>query len=204
MRTPATTTSTSSAPTSTTNPRAIAWNSTTKTWVDPAAAWASFLPKLQWQRDFAIAHGKPVSYPEWGLSGVNAEVTSNVGGDNPTFIQGMYDWMNSLPANGPGSLEYHSYFNQDPDSNHRIDAGHFPNASARFQDALRQHHTHDQPRNQPDHDTRNRSQDQSGHDNVPRRSRPPTTVDHTAGRRRPRPPRQRSPTVPPTEPAAPR
>ena len=114
-------------------PPGFAWNAITKTWVDPQAAWASFLPKLRWQRDFAIAHGKPVSYPEWGLSGVNAEVTADVGGDDPTFIQGMYDWLNSLPASGPGSLEYHSYFNEDPDSNHRLDVGHFPNASARFQ-----------------------------------------------------------------------
>ena len=113
-------------------PGGIPWNSATKTWVDPKAAWNFFLPKLQFQRDFAIAHGKQVSYPEWALSGANAVVPTNVGGDDPTFIQGMYDWMSSLPDSGPGSLAYHSYFNQDTDSNHRINAGWFPNASARF------------------------------------------------------------------------
>ena len=113
-------------------PGGIAWNSSTKTWVDPNAAWNFFLPKLQWQRDFAIAHNKQVSYPEWALSGANAVVPTNVGGDDPTFIQGMYDWMNSLPATGGGSLAYDSYFNQDTDSNHRIDAGWFPKASALF------------------------------------------------------------------------
>jgi hypothetical protein len=110
----------------------IPWNPSTRSWVDPRAAWNSFLPKLRWQRDFAVAHGKRVSYPEWALSGINGKVTANVGGDDPTFIQGMYDWMNSLPAFGPGSLAYSSYFNADADSLHRIDGRDFPNASARF------------------------------------------------------------------------
>ncbi len=79
------------------------------------------------QRDFAIAHGKPVSFPEWALTGVDGNVTSNVGGDDPTFIQGMSDWINGLPANGPGSLSYQSYFNEDTeDGHHRIDANYFP------------------------------------------------------------------------------
>ncbi len=45
----------------------VAWNSSTKTWVDPTAAFANDLPSLTFQRDFAIAHGKQVSYPEWAL-----------------------------------------------------------------------------------------------------------------------------------------
>jgi hypothetical protein len=113
-------------------PAGIPWNPSTRGWLDPRAAWQSFLPKLRWQRDFAVAHGKRVSYPEWALSGVNRKVTANVGGDDPTFIQGMYDWMNSLPASGPGSLAYSSYFNADTDSQHRINGPDFPNASARF------------------------------------------------------------------------
>ena len=113
-------------------PGGIPWNASTKTWVDPNAAWNFFLPRLRFQRDFAIMHGKQVSYPEWALSGANAVVPANVGGDDPTFIQGMYDWMNSLPASGPGSLAYSSYFNQDTDSNHRIDSYWFPKASALF------------------------------------------------------------------------
>jgi hypothetical protein len=113
---------------------ATAWNSSTKGWSDPNAAWASIVPNLVAQRAFAIAHGKPVSYPEWGLDGVNATATSNVGGDNPTFIQGMYNWMASLPASGAGSLMYQSYFNEDTaDGNHKINAGWFPSASARYQ-----------------------------------------------------------------------
>jgi hypothetical protein len=112
----------------------VAWDSTTKTWTNPADAWSTLLPKLTFHRDFAIAHGKQVSYPEWALDGLNATATSNVGGDNPTFIQGMFDWQNSLPASGPGSLAYQSYFNEDQkDGNHRINASWFPQASSLFQ-----------------------------------------------------------------------
>ena len=82
---------------------ATAWNSSTRSWSDPNAAWSRILPNLQWQRDFAVSHGKPVSYPEWGLDGVNATATYNVGGDNPTFISGMYDWMTCFPRAAPAA-----------------------------------------------------------------------------------------------------
>lgn len=39
---------------------------------------------LQAQVDFAKAHHKPVSYPEWGLFR---------NGDNPEYMRGMLDWM---------------------------------------------------------------------------------------------------------------
>ncbi|MGW7353206.1 glycoside hydrolase family 26 protein [Streptomyces sp. NPDC054784] len=39
---------------------------------------------LQHQVDFAARHGKPVSYPEWGLFR---------GGDNPAYVRGMLGWM---------------------------------------------------------------------------------------------------------------
>jgi hypothetical protein len=110
----------------------VAWNSSTQSWADPAAAFAKIVPNLEFQRDFAITHGKQVSYPEWALATGGSESAGNAGGDDPTFIQGMYDWMNSLPASGAGSLAYHSYFNEDAaqDGNHML--SHFPNAQARF------------------------------------------------------------------------
>ncbi len=112
---------------------AVPWNPTTKSWDDPGASFALVTMELQSQRDFAIAHGKPVSYPEWALTGVNATVRSRVGGDDPTFVQGMSNWMNSLPASGPGSLAYQSYFNEDTtDGHHRIDAGYFPRSEQRY------------------------------------------------------------------------
>ena len=54
----------------------------------------------------AETHDKQVSYPEWALC--------NVPGDDPSFIQAMSNFMNSLPASGAGSLGYESYFMGDP------------------------------------------------------------------------------------------
>jgi hypothetical protein len=110
---------------------AAAYDPATGTWADPAGVFnTQVLPNLRYQRDFAIAHGKQVSYPEWALATGGSEARG--GGDNPAFIQGMYDWMASLPATGPGSLAYQSYFNEDAahDGLHRLD--HFPNAQARY------------------------------------------------------------------------
>jgi len=41
---------------------------------------------LQAQADFAAAHGKPMSYPEWGLYDY---------GDNPAYVRGMYSWLST-------------------------------------------------------------------------------------------------------------
>jgi hypothetical protein len=110
-----------------------AWNPATNSWTNPAAAFAFLQADLQAQRDFATAHGKTLSYPEWALTGVDSRVTSNVGGDDPTFIQGMGTWMKSLPASGAGSLSYQSYFNEDTeDGHHRINANYFPYSAARY------------------------------------------------------------------------
>jgi hypothetical protein len=109
------------------------WNPATQGWVDPVQAFGILRADLAAQRDFAIAHGKRVSFPEWALTGVDGNVTSNVGGDDPTFIQGMSDWINALPADGPGSLSYESYFNEDTeDGHHRINANYFPYSAARY------------------------------------------------------------------------
>ena len=57
---------------------------------------------------------------------------AGIGNDDPAFIQGIYDWMSSLPSSGAGSLAYQSYFNEDTsnDGNHML--SHYPNAAARF------------------------------------------------------------------------
>jgi hypothetical protein len=111
----------------------VAWNPATQAWVDPAAAFGVLTASLQYQRSLATAHGKPVSYPEWALTGVSASASSGVGGDDPSFIQGMSNWMSSLPASGAASLAYQSYFNEDTsDGRHRIDAHYFPNSEQRY------------------------------------------------------------------------
>jgi hypothetical protein len=41
---------------------------------------------LQAQADFAAAHGKPISFPEWGLFDH---------GDNPAYVRAMYEWFST-------------------------------------------------------------------------------------------------------------
>ncbi len=90
------------------------------------------VPLLEFQRKFARSHGKKVSFPEWSLSGGGNVAGVRHGGDNPTFIKGMYDWMNRLPKKGRGSLAYNAYFNVDTnnDGPHRLDA--FPESQRVF------------------------------------------------------------------------
>lgn len=86
---------------------------------------------LQWLQNFAVKNGKPITIPEWGITVRPHD--SIGGGDNPYYIQKMYDWMNSLPGSGPGSLAYHSYFEYDAnDGNHRLMLGQFPDSAAMF------------------------------------------------------------------------
>lgn len=95
-------------------------------WVDPDRVWQDrFLPGLEFHLRFAREHGKPVSFPEWGLSTAKG---SEAGEDNPRFIRGMYEWMASLPASGPGSLAYHGYFL----NNATHDVRQFPDAAEEF------------------------------------------------------------------------
>lgn len=65
---------------------------------------SDYQPSLTAQENFAKAHGKTISYPEWGQKQAP---------DTPSFIQNMGNWFNSVPASGAGSLEYQTYFNTD-------------------------------------------------------------------------------------------
>jgi hypothetical protein len=56
-------------------------------------------------RSFAIARGKPEAYTEWGL-----EDTNNGHADNPTFILGMYCWLQEAAASG-SSVDHHALWN---------------------------------------------------------------------------------------------
>jgi hypothetical protein len=60
-------------------------------------------PRLNGLRNFAIAHGKPMAIPEWG---VIIRSDGHGGGDNPYFVQKMHDFIVD-PAN---KIVYHSYF----------------------------------------------------------------------------------------------
>jgi hypothetical protein len=89
------------------------------------ARWASSVNQsygLAWQREFAAAHGKPVTFPEWGLDTGGGGYG---GGDSPAFIQLMYSWMAS------SNMAYEVYFNFDT-SNEKHALTDYPNAAALY------------------------------------------------------------------------
>jgi len=67
-------------------------------------AWNSYLPQLNTLRNFAAKHGKPMAFPEWG---VITRADGHGGGDNPYFIQKMYEFIMAPATNAV----YHTYFN---------------------------------------------------------------------------------------------
>jgi hypothetical protein len=71
------------------------------------ACWSWQVSRLNTLRNFAIAHGKPMALPEWG---VIIRSDGHGGGDNPHFIQKMHDFLVD-PAN---KVVFHSYFNVSP------------------------------------------------------------------------------------------
>lgn len=80
---------------------------------------------LKWHRDFAMRHGKPMSYPEWG-TGTKDDGTG--GGDDPYFIEQMAHWIAS------NNVVYQSYWDYPArDFNARISKGELPQAGAAFQ-----------------------------------------------------------------------
>ena len=99
---------------------------------NPAARWDDYLNRpygLRWHRDFARAHGKPMSFPEWGVS------DRHVGGatpDNALFIRNMAGWISA------NDVAYQSYFdfNKPGDGNHRLMTGQFPAATAAYRTAF--------------------------------------------------------------------
>lgn len=67
-------------------------------WENPTQRWQNLLTVpygLRWQRDFAAAHGKPMTFPEWALID---RADGHGGGDNPYFIQKMREWIGANPV----------------------------------------------------------------------------------------------------------
>jgi hypothetical protein len=85
---------------------------------------------LAWQASFAASHGKPIAFPEWGLV-YNSSNPPAGGGDDPAFIQSMYNWFASH------NTSFENYSNID-DPNSGIDwglttgNGRFPQAAALY------------------------------------------------------------------------
>ena len=94
---------------------------------DPAARWAEYLDQpygLRWHRSFAAAHGKPMTFPEWGVA---YRTDGYGGGDSPEFVSRMHEWISA------NDVAYHLYFDYaDGIIESRIFDGLFPNAAERF------------------------------------------------------------------------
>ena len=65
--------------------------------------WDKMVVALDYNLAFARSRGKQSSNPEWGL-------WIKETGDDPTYIHHFADWLEKVPAIGPGSLAYHGYF----------------------------------------------------------------------------------------------
>ncbi|GIG29361.1 glycosyl hydrolase [Cellulomonas marina] len=80
---------------------------------------------LQWSVDFAAAHGKRNSLPEWGLS---KRCDGRGGNDNPYFVAKVSEWVNTH------DYLYESYFDKDMGSCevHKLVTGPFTAAKAEY------------------------------------------------------------------------
>ncbi len=75
---------------------------------------------LHWHREFAARHGKAMGYPEWGVGNF---------GENPFFIQQMYNWFVENESN----IVYAAYFDVDGSWPTQIDNNRFPESQRLFQ-----------------------------------------------------------------------
>jgi hypothetical protein len=79
---------------------------------------------LTWQKEFALAHGKQISFPEWGTG---TRPDGHGGGDDPYYIRKMAEWMAAAP------VAYHNYWNfTAPDFNAILSDGSQPESEAMF------------------------------------------------------------------------
>jgi hypothetical protein len=105
------------------------WNEAERT--DLAKRWQRMLDEpggLRWHRDFARAHGKRMTYPEWGLW---IRPDGRGGGDNPYYVEKMHQWITQ------NDVAYHAYFDHDAeDGQHRLLA-HFPRGASIFRSLFR-------------------------------------------------------------------
>lgn len=77
---------------------------------------------LNWLRDFAAAHNKPVAISEWGVGGDES-------GDSPEYVENMYNWFNA------SNVIFQLYW----DSNSAYEGKlrpptNYPNASAKYKE----------------------------------------------------------------------
>jgi hypothetical protein len=83
---------------------------------------------LAWQASFAAQHKKPISFAEWALAD-DPSSPSTSGGDDPAFIQNMYNWFSTH------NTAFEDYFDTDAngdDFGMTTCNGEFPNATAKY------------------------------------------------------------------------
>jgi hypothetical protein len=78
---------------------------------------------LDWHRDFAASHHKPMSYPEWGIGG-------NGSGDNPYFIEKMREWCEANKA------VYQTYWNSNAAYPGKLSDNQYPDAAAKYREVF--------------------------------------------------------------------
>ncbi|HET9074346.1 MAG TPA: glycosyl hydrolase [Solirubrobacteraceae bacterium] len=101
------------------------WDANSDPISDPTTRWNQIANQtygLNWWLNFAKSHNKPIAIPEWGLN-TNTSSPSNGAGDDPSFIQNMYTWMQT---NQPA---YEMYFNADASV---LNTSADPNATATY------------------------------------------------------------------------
>jgi hypothetical protein len=93
----------------------------------PTNAWTSTtLPTLVAAQQFASAHGKPLAFPEWG---VTIRSDGHGLGDDPYYVNQMVSWM----ENSSNDVAYEAYFDAAISGvNADITGGSFPNSLAAF------------------------------------------------------------------------
>jgi hypothetical protein len=105
------------------------WLATANT---PAKRWTNLLTEqygLNWVKDFATLHNKPISIPEWGTG---TRPDGHGGGDDAYFVTQMALWIKD------NDVEYHSYWDYPaPDYDAKLSAGYQPLAAAAYLAAFR-------------------------------------------------------------------
>lgn len=103
----------------------VTWNTAVTT---PQQLWQEMRSGaygLEWQRDFAAAHRKPRSLPEWATGIRPAD--GKGGGDDPYFIEQVAAWI------GADSFIYHNYWDYaNPPYNGKLSDGHQPRAAGAY------------------------------------------------------------------------
>jgi len=96
---------------------------------DPSRRWDEYVNGefgLNWLRDFAASHGKPISFPEWGVTDKHA---AGAQPDNPVFIRGMSEFIRA------NNVEYQIYFEYDaPDGAHELRSDRFRRAGELYKE----------------------------------------------------------------------